>query len=295
MELRQLETFRVVMVTLNMTAAARQVYLSPAAVSLQIKHLSDELGAELFTRVGRRLVPTSAANRLQQHLGPLMDVLQHIHEDFPPEIEFDTRPFVLATGLTTLIYQLPRPLSELRKKFSRNNIQVRIGTTETIVRGLESKQVDLGIVSLPLQAPGVKLTPLFKEEMLLLMHVRAAKQYGRKVNVQNLPNIPLILYPSGATRDIVDRMAQSHGISLQVTMEVDDTEAIKKLVEAGFGASILPEKALQKSPLLRAFRIEGGRPYREVALATGRSAYPRKLTSAMVEFLHAKLGARTGD
>ena len=87
MELRQLETFRIVMNTLNMTAAAKRVFLSPAAVSLQIKHLSDELGTELFSRVGRKLVPTSAAKRLQQHLDPLMDVLQAIHEDFPPEIE----------------------------------------------------------------------------------------------------------------------------------------------------------------------------------------------------------------
>ena len=66
MELRQLETFRVVMATLSMTEAARRVYLSPAAVSLQMKRLSDELGADLFTRVGNKLVPTSAATRPQR-------------------------------------------------------------------------------------------------------------------------------------------------------------------------------------------------------------------------------------
>ena len=292
MELRQLETFRVVMATLNMTAAGKQVFLSPAAVSLQVKQLSNELGTELFSRVGRNLVPTLAAKRLQQHLDVLMEVLRAIHEDFPSEIERDTRPFVLASGLTTLIYQLPRPLAELRRKFPKNDIQIRIGSTENILSGLERKQVDLGIVSLPVEAPSMELTPLRKEEMLLVMHARAARNY-RKVSIRDLPDIPMILYPLGATRSIIDRMAQSHGVALRVIMEVDDTEAIKKLVEAGFGASILPEKALTKSALLRKFRIAGAHPFRELALARARSAYPRKLTSAIMEFLQQKVGTHS--
>ena len=216
-------------------------------------------------------------------------MLQGIHADFPSKIELDTRPFVLATGLTTLLYQLPLPLRQLRRSFPRNDIRLQIGTTESIVSDLESMQIDLGIVSLPVDAPSVELIPLFKEEMLLLVHARSAGHYGKKIRVEDLPAIPMILYPSGATRAIIDRMAQKHGISLNVTMELDDTEAIKKLVEAGFGTSILPEKALKSSPLLKTFRIEGERPFRHVALAKTSSLYPRKLTTAIIKHLQGKL------
>src|SRR6476659_2809530 len=133
MELHQLETFRIVMATLSMREAARRVHLSPAAVSLHIKHLSNELGVDLFTRVGNKLVPTSAADRMYQHLGGLMDMLHTIREDFPPEAECDSRPFVLATGPTTLIYQLRGPLSHLRKQFPRNDILVHIAPTQDII------------------------------------------------------------------------------------------------------------------------------------------------------------------
>ncbi len=79
----------------------------------------------------------------------------------------------------------------------------------------------------------------------------------------------MILYPEGSsTRVLINGIARKHGISLRVTMEADDTEAIKKLVEAGFGASILPEKALRNSPLIKTLRIAGERLYRELALAT---------------------------
>lgn len=292
MELRQLETFQIVMSTLNMTAAAGKVYLSPAAVSLQIKNLSDELGVELFYRSGRKLVPTSAARRLATHITPLIDAIRAIREEFPQDSVLDTRPFVLATGLTTLIYQLRGPLGRIRKRFPKNDIQVRIGTTEHIVEGLESMQFDLGIVSLPLDRPNLRLRPLFREEMLLVGNARSAAFQRKSVTLAQLQQIPLILYPAGTnTRAIIDRFSESHNVRLRVAMELDNTEAIKKMIEAGFGASILPENALRGLRMLRKLRIEGASLYREVALAMQRSAYARKLTTAIADYLVEQLGS----
>ncbi len=293
MELRQLETFRIVMATLSMTEAAKRVCLSPAAVSLQMKRLSDELSADLFTRIGNKLVPTSAAIRMHQHLGALMDMLHTIREDFPLDSGHDSRPFVLGTGPTTLIYQLREPLSHLRKQFPRNEILVHVAPTQDIIYELEWKQIDLGIVSLPVEAPSLHLTPLFKEEMLVLMNKSAAPKHHKKLNLKDLVDIPMILYSRGSsTRTLIDAMMQKHKLSLRVTMEADDTEAIKKLVEAGFGASILPEKALQNSPLIRTFRIQGEPLYREIAFATPVNAYPRRLTTVIAEYLRKRLLAQ---
>jgi DNA-binding transcriptional LysR family regulator len=290
MELRQLETFRVVMATRSMTEAAKRVYLSPAAVSLQMKRLSAELGADLFTRVGNKLVPTSAARRMHQHLGTLMDTLHTIREDFPPDVKCDTRPFVLGTGPTTLIYQLREPLRHLRKQFPRNEILVHVAPTQDIIYELEWKQIDLGIVSLPVEAPTLRLTPLFKEEMLVLMHARIAPKHRKSISLRELLDVPMILYSRGSsTRTLIDAMMQRNKLCLRVTMEADDTESIKKLVEAGFGASILPEKALHNSPRIRTFRIQGEQLYREIAFATPLNAHPRRLTTAITDYLRKRL------
>jgi DNA-binding transcriptional LysR family regulator len=233
---------------------------------------------------------------MHQHLGPLMDMLHTIREDFPPEAECDSRPFVLGTGPTTLIYQLRRPLSHLRKQFPRNKIVVHVAPTHDIIYiyGLEWKQIDLGIVSLPVEGPTIRLTPLFKEEMLVLMNARDPTIRERNVSLKDLANIPMILYSRGSsTRTIIDEMMRKHGLSLQVTMEAEDTEAIKKLVEAGFGASILPEKALHNSPLIRTFRIEGERLFRELAFATPANVHPRRLTTVIADYLRKRLCAQS--
>ena len=87
-------------------------------------------------------------------------------------------------------------------------------------------------------------------------------------------------------------MMQKHQLSLRVTMEADDTEAIKKLVEAGFGASILPEKALHNSPLIRTFRIQGEQLFREIAFATPVNTHPRLLTTVITDYLRKRLCAQ---
>jgi DNA-binding transcriptional LysR family regulator len=73
-------------------------------------------------------------------------------------------------------------------------------------------------------------------------------------------------------------------------MEADDTEAIKRLVESGFGYSILPAHALSdQSCFFELFRVEGHRLNRTVALATVQTDYPRKLTESVIEFLRRHL------
>jgi len=78
-------------------------------------------------------------------------------------------------------------------------------------------------------------------------------------------------------------------------MEADDTEAIKRLVESGFGCSILPEHALRgRSHFFQKFRVEGHRLTRKLALAIVRTESPRKLTQAIANFLCEALAERKG-
>jgi len=69
-------------------------------------------------------------------------------------------------------------------------------------------------------------------------------------------------------------------------MEAEDTETIKRLVESGFGNSILPEHALrQRTRFFWTFRVEGHHLTRSLALATVSTDYSRKLTDSIANFL----------
>ncbi len=296
MDIRQLELFLAVMESSSVTRAAEKAYLSPGAISVQIHTLSEELGTDLFVRSGKRIVPTPNAFRLAEHARRVIEQFREIHHAFENDPSKDTRPFHFATGATTLIHRLGRPLRLVRKRFPQTEITVTVAATEEIVAGLLDRRFDLGLISLPYPEEKLRIFPLFDEELQGL-RPRPARASGGSgiVTLQPaaLAHVPFILYPKRSNmRSIIDRFFKEAGVSLRIIMEADDTEAIKRLVEVGFGYSILPQFALRGGArLFQTFRVAGGRIVRQQALAMAQASHPRPLTEAIAKLLQVSLGA----
>ena len=120
-----------------------------------------------------------------------------------------------------------------------------MNVTEETIRGLHDRRFDLGLISLPVPEENLKIIPLFDEE-LLIVRPSTSKVRGPQtgsVRVSELARVPFLLYPMGTVRVLIDRFFTDIGMNPHVVMEAEDTEAIKRLVESGFGYSILPEHA----------------------------------------------------
>jgi DNA-binding transcriptional LysR family regulator len=295
MDIHQLELFLAVMDSPSMTRAAERIHLSPGAVSLQLHNLADELHTELFVRRGKRLIPTPAAQRLADHARQVVKLMGHIQQEFENDLSMDVRPFEFATGVTTLIYQLGGPLRQLREKFPHAEIRVTVGVTEEMVTGILDRRFDLALISLPVNEQNLKLIPLFDEELFVVRPSAngAGAGAGRvsTMRASELANLPFLFYPRKSNmRQIIDRFFEQIHVTPRVVMEADDTEAIKRLVESGFGCSILPDHAVRgKSRFLRKFRVEGHRVKRSLALAMADTECPRKLTESIANFLQTVL------
>src|ERR1017187_1992804 len=264
MNIRQFEVLLAVMEFASVTRSAEKLFLSPGAVSLQLHGLAAELGTELFVRSGKRLVPTPQAFRLAERAREIMRTLQEIQQEFENDPLRDERPFHFATGATTLIHRLGRPLRLLRKKFPRAQVYVTVVPTEAIVAGLVNRRFDLGLISLPWPEKDLKIVPLFEEELLVLRPSPTRTHHGSIATIQasELSAAPFLLYPKHS----------------------------KRMVECGFGYSILPQFALRgRLSRFQTLRVAGHRLVRQQALAMPRTDYPRALTEAVATFLQNAL------
>ncbi len=296
MDIRQLELFLAVMDSSSVTRAAEKVHLSPGAISLQLHNLASELRTELFVRSGKRLLPTPAAFRLTEHARAVIKQMVQLQHDFENDPSMDTRPFIFATGVTTLIYRLGRPLRLLRKQYPKTEIRVSVGVTEEIVHGVVDRRFDLGLISLPFPEENIRVIPLFEEE-LLFVRPSATRVRGGHISTirpSEVASVPFLLYPKRSNmRSVIDRFFDEIGLTPHVIMEADDTEAIKRLVESGFGCSILPEHALRgQTRFYHLHRVGGHRLMRKQALAMAKTEYPRKLTQSIANFLQTTLTER---
>jgi DNA-binding transcriptional LysR family regulator len=219
-------------------------------------------------RSGKRLIPTPAALRLAEHAKAVVKQMSRIQQEFANDLSKDVRPFHLATGVTTLIYQLGGPLRQLRKQFPHTEIRVTVGVTEDIVAGVLDRRFDLGLISLPVSEDKLKIMPLFEEELLLLRPSATKVRGGRVGSVEpaELAGLPFLLYPTRSNiRCFIDQFFRDLDLVPNVVMEAEDTEAIKRLVESGFGYSILPEHAVRGTYFFHTLRVKGHRLTRSLA------------------------------
>ena len=90
-------------------------------------------------------------------------------------------------------------------------------------------------------------------------------------------------------RLVIDQFFRELDLVPNVVMEAEDTEAIKRLVESGFGYSILPEHAVRGTYFFHTLRVKGHRLTRSLALVMAQADYPRKLTESIAGFLQGTL------
>jgi LysR family transcriptional activator of glutamate synthase operon len=299
MDFRQLELFVAVMEQASVTRAAEKVYLSPGALSRQIHKLASELRVDLFVHQGKRLVPTPAARQLLESAKAVMRQIREIEQGFSGDPATDTRPFHFATGLTTLVNRLGPALRKLRREMPHTPIRITVVPTEEMVSGLLDRRFDLALISLPVSEEQLTILPLFEEELLIMRPSPAPVRGWHVGNIKlaEVASASYLLYPKRSNmRTVIDRYFEELGIAPRVIMEADDTEAIRLLVESGFGCSILPEFALRKQPRrFHTLRLPERPLMRRQALAMARTEFPRPLTLSVAKFLQAAISSSATD
>ena len=303
MDLHQLRVFQAAVKSGGFTRAGDELHLSQSTVSQHIKLMEEELGGPLFMRVGKRVQVTEAGSVLLQYTERILRDLKNA-EMAIREINSLRRGTVrLGVGPTTLIYRLPHVLRDYKRRFPDIDLIVLAGTTEFLLEALRSQHLDLAIVMRTAPQPGLTMTPLGSEEMVLVLNREHALARQRTLDPADLAGLRFILYEKNtAMQDLIDRFFESLGIAPRIDMEVENNEAIKSLVRVGLGASILPLCAVADEPPdspLRILRVKGKPLMRELRLASaGAEILPnaiRELSSALRVGLCPSRSRRPGN
>jgi DNA-binding transcriptional LysR family regulator len=244
LNLRQLHAFADVIELGSFSAAAERLNLTQPAVSLQIRQLESRLGVRLIERIGRRARPTTAGTALLEHVRQIEEAVAGALEAVASHRTGTVGRVRLGTGATACIYLLPALLRCLRSAFPSLEIVVSTGNSPDILKALEENSIDVALVTLP--APGriFQVTPVLDDEQVAVF-AADGEPPPPVVTPATLAMRPVVLYESGGNaRRVVDDWFLRAGLKLKPAMELGSVEAIKELVGAGLGCSVLPRLAV---------------------------------------------------
>lgn len=246
MELRQILYFIEVANREHVTEAAQALHVAQSAVSRQIFNLEEELGIDLFIRDGRNVRLTTIGKIFLEHMERAMNVIndakQVVNEYTDPEK--GTVQIGFPSSLAT--YILPTAISAFRNTYPHVQFNLNQGSnaqlTDAVVRG----DVNIALIApVPMQDSKVKGTILFTEDIHALLPVQHPLAKEKTLTLSQLRDDDFILFPEGfVLRNMLEKACQQIGFQPHVAFEGDDIDAIKGLVSAGLGVSLVPEITL---------------------------------------------------
>ncbi|WP_024674004.1 LysR family transcriptional regulator [Pseudomonas syringae] len=234
LNLNHLHTFSLVIAHGSFSAAAERLHLTQPAVSLHVRQLEDQLNLQLIERVGKRLKPTSASGVAGK--------------------------IAIGTGATACIHLLPPMLQALRRSFPELDVRVSTGNTDGILKAVEENRLDLALVTLPASGRSLHITPLL-EDGFVAIFAKGQQTPPACMTPEHLSALPLVVFEEGSsTRLLINEWFLRAGIRVKPVMALGSIEAIKEMVAAGLGYSIVPRMAVSAAHHRRGLEVRALTP-----------------------------------
>jgi DNA-binding transcriptional LysR family regulator len=239
MDLDQLHTFLEIVRLKSFSKAAQTCYRTQPAISAQVRQLELELNTTLFERYGTRISLTVAGRILAEHAEQILALRRRV-QDAINELEKVPRgELVIAANEATCIYVLPGVFAEFKKQFPNVQLLVDRSYGTRVVQAVLDNLADFGFTQLPVQEKKLQVVRIHSDEIKLLVPPGHRLAGQGRVMPADLLGEQLLLPKTGTTRARLNTWLDSVQDELNVSMELDSTEMIKRFVMASLGLSFL--------------------------------------------------------
>ncbi|WP_027014132.1 LysR family transcriptional regulator [Comamonas composti] len=247
--LRQLEIFCAVAQAGTTVAAADAVALSQSATSAALQQLELALAAQLFERVGKRLVLNDAGRALLPEALGLLEQARRMEQAFAPGAPGLAVRLRVAASTTIGTYALPAVLARLAQSHAQISVDLQIANTHEVGEAVESLQADLGLIEGASHWPGLEVEPWLRDELVIVAaaHDPLVALAARKpLGVTVLRTARWLLREAGSgTREMVEHALLPHLHQLPAAATLGSSEAIARCVAQGLGISCLSRVLVQ--------------------------------------------------
>ena len=292
MELRQIEYVVGVADHGGFGRAAKALFVSEPSLSYGVRALETELGIELFHRVSRGVVLSSAGQAFLVAARPLLRDLDTLRASIS-EVKGGEAGELDISCLASLASPI---LSTLLVSFQglRSMVSVRVIEPESVTEVLQmvrDGRCELGLTDLTgFDQKGLRTYPLLDQEMLLVCAKDGQFSQMRHITIDELANAPIVSTPPGtSSRELIERAFASAENSPNISLQINQRHALFALVQAGVGVTILPSSVTRRFEHVSVTSVRIDPP---IHRTVGLIRRERRLSPAAETFLELALKTR---
>jgi len=237
--LRQLRVFEAVAEQRSFSRAAEALHLTQPAVSMQVKALESQVGLPLFEQIGKRIHLTEAGETLQRLSRTIGDELRAAEEALDALRGVQQGRLAIAV-VSTAKYVAPPLLARFLAARPSVALRLAVDNRAEVLRQLAANEIDLAIIGRPPDDLAITAEAFAEHPHVVIAPPQHPLARRRRIPLGRLASETFIVRePGSGTRGLLERLFASHGLALNVSMEMASNESIKQAVLAGMGVSLL--------------------------------------------------------
>ncbi|NNU77521.1 LysR family transcriptional regulator [Clostridium estertheticum] len=265
----RLQTFITVTKIKSFTKASEILNITQPAVSQHIKFLEEYYGVIFIKKCGKSIKLTEEGKILYKYAIELNSIYRNLEAEFRNKDNIN-KTYYIGASMTIGGYILPYILADYRNCYKNIDILLQVNNTEEILKKLLNRTIDLALIEGNFDREKFKYIKYKDDELVLAVsHLHEFAKY-KNITLDKVLKGKLILREKGSgTREIFENDLLEMGYDLKdfkPYMELGSITAIKSLVEANLGYSIISKETVKKeveSGIIKIIPIKGLRIFRE--------------------------------
>lgn len=241
MEVHQLTYFVAVAETGGFSKAAKRCNVAQPSLSQQIMKLEQELGQQLFDRLGRTIALTEAGQLLLPHARAILAELQEVKRGLRQEIDAGHGRLIVGFIPTIAPFLLPGVLKQFVQAFPHAELSVYEDLTDNLVHDLVAGKLDVGIMSSPINNRLISTQELLTEPLLVASSRHHELITKTSVKVRELEDFPFIaLNEVHCLGEQVQSFCYQQDVDLEIVCHTSQLSTVQSCVALGLGVSLVP-------------------------------------------------------
>jgi len=250
LSLHQLRCFLVTYEQGSLTAAAEQLGYAQPSVSEQIRALEKSLGATLFRRVGRGVVPTTVADSLRPHAERTLAAAEEARRAVASVTALETGTIRFGMFGTARLYAGAGLVADVLARHPGVRVEL-VGQNSTDVQeDLRRGRIEAAMIAVPtVSSEGMQVKPVARDELVYISTNRETLR--SPVTAKQLSESSLVMpettwRATDSTRIVLRQMLHETGRNPMTRIEVEDVETAVELVGMGLVDSVIPRGAAEQ-------------------------------------------------
>ena len=294
MNIQQFQYVLAVAETRHFETAANKCFITQSTLSTMISKLEEEIGIKLFDRKKKPVELTTEGKLLIEHLKTIIKNIQQL-EEITKEIKGEIKGNLTISVIPTIApFLLPLFLQDFARQFPDLNIVVKEETTKEIMKQLKSRELDIGIVSTPLNDSDINEIELYDEPFVFY---DTKNKISETISIDNINMKNLCLLEDGhCMRTQIIKLCEMHkkdfSTNLNFEYKAGSIDSLLRFVKANKASTLLPYLAqidFTKKEKNHITEFSLPIPYRTVGLITHRHFVKKKILNILKLAIQAKV------